>query len=50
LILVDLGVKINKICYCDFLLSQQLLPAICQASGELGKQCPSVQVTLVCWY
>jgi len=27
-ILVDPGVKINEICYCDLLLSQQLLPDI----------------------
>jgi len=45
LILFDLGVKINEICYCDFFLSQELLPAVSQVSGELSKQCPSVHCT-----
>jgi len=31
---VDPGVMVNEICYCDVLLSQQLLPARRQVSGE----------------
>jgi len=33
-IFVDLGVKVNGTYYCDLLLSQQLLPAICHVSSE----------------
>jgi len=33
-ILLDPGVKINKICYCSLLPPQQLLPVIRQVSGK----------------
>jgi len=38
LILLDSGVKINKICYCSWLPLQQLLPVIRQASGKREKE------------
>jgi len=31
---VDLGVKVNGTYYCELLLSQQLLPAICHVSSK----------------
>jgi len=34
---VDSGVKVVVACYCDLLLSQQLLLVICQVSGESFK-------------
>jgi len=33
-IFVDLDVKVDGTYYCDSLLSQQLLPAICRISSE----------------
>ena len=33
-IFVDLGVKVDGTYYCDLLLSQQLLPAMCHVSSE----------------
>ena len=33
-IFVDLGVKVDGTYYCDLLLSQQLLPAVCHVSSE----------------
>jgi len=46
-ILVDPGVKINEICYCELVLSQRLLPAVRQIPGEFSKQFPRVRITLV---
>jgi len=34
LVFVDPGVKINGAYYCDVLLSKQLLPVMCDLSGE----------------
>ena len=36
LIFINPEVKINEICYCDLLLSQELLPAICQLKADEG--------------
>jgi len=33
-IFIDLGVKVDGTYYCDLLLSQLLLPAICHVSSE----------------
>jgi len=33
-IFVDMGAKVDGTYYCDLLLSQQLLPAICHVSSE----------------
>jgi len=46
LILLDLGVKINEICYCSLLLPQQLLSVVRQVSGKFRNSVP-VLVTLV---
>ena len=42
LILLDPGVKINEICYCSWLLPQQLLPVVREASGEFRNAAPLV--------
>ena len=34
LIFIDPGAKVNGTYYCDVLLSQQLLPMMCDVSGE----------------
>jgi len=40
LILLDPGVKVNEICYCSLLLSQQLLPVVRQVSGKFRNSAP----------
>ena len=40
LILLDVGVKINEICYCSLLPPQQLLPVIHQVSGKFRNNAP----------
>jgi len=45
-ILVVPKYKINEVCNCDLLMSQQLLPALSQVSGEIRKQCPMLGLGL----
>jgi len=44
LMIIDLGMKIDKIYYCDVFLSQQLLSAMRQLSDKLNFQQDSLNV------